>query len=146
MVERCNDLAVLNPIRYQRVDLFMLKKYVDDCLVALDTLKPGVRWNQGEGAMVWSKEQEDQDLTEGGGNTVSTMREFSKMASGVVNCLKFTYDCPQMNGEGTMPVLDTQIRVAKENRTTGIPEELLQDRTLVKAKVGQLKEVVLYKF
>ena len=146
-VERCNTLADINPVRYQKVNLHFLKKYVDDCLVALDTMAPGVRWCQAEKAMVWSKECEDADRKGGSeGGKIVSMEEFAKMASSIVNCLKFTYDCPQMNANGTMPVLDTQMWVGCETRTTGIPEALLKDKSLVKAKVGQLRSVVLYKF
>ena len=73
LAERCNTLAVINPVRYQRLDIYLIKKYVDDCLVALDTMAPGVRWSQVEQAMVWSMEDEGADISESRGKNVSTM-------------------------------------------------------------------------
>ena len=146
LADRCNTLALINPVRYQRLDIYLIKKYVDDCLVALDTMAPGVRWSQVEQAMVWSEEDERADKSESRGNKVSTMTEFANMASGVVSCLRFTFDCPQMNAGGAMPVLDTQMWVGKEGRNSGIPEAILEDRSLIQTKVGILRSVVLYKF
>ena len=109
-------------------------------------MAPGVRWSQVEQAMVWSEEDERADKSESRGNKVSTMTEFANMASGVVSCLRFTFDCPQMNAGGAMPVLDTQMWVGKEGRNSGIPEAILEDRSLIQTKVGILRSVVLYKF
>ena len=117
--------------------------------MAMNTLGPGVRWNHQEKAMVWTLEDEETDKrqSEGKGRgEVSTMNEFSKMASGILKCLNFTFDCPQMNENGAMAVLDTQMWVGEEERSAGVPVEMLMDKDLKVMKVGHLQQVVLYKF
>ena len=37
-------MAGINPIGFKPLKLYMLKKYVDNCLVVLETMKLGVRW------------------------------------------------------------------------------------------------------
>ena len=51
--ERCNSLAVINPVRYERLDIVFLSKYEDDVVSMLRRLKPGTRWSPMEKAMVW---------------------------------------------------------------------------------------------
>ena len=58
-------LAALNPVRFQTLDLELLAKYLDDCLVCVGELKPGVRWCQAEEALIWSPELEKEALESG---------------------------------------------------------------------------------
>ena len=73
------------------------------------------------------------------------MKQFSRMASGITEKLNFTYDLPENNPNGRMPVLDTQIWVGREERETGIPKEILPEH-LNTAKTGKLNNVILYSF
>ena len=76
-----------------------------------------------------------------------SMRALSAMADNILSCLKFTFDCPeQQQGSKGMPVLDTEIWVDKEERETGTPADMLQDRGLISMKTGKLRRVILYKF
>ena len=68
--------------------------------------------------MIWDpqkdkedRENNDLDLEE------QTMREFAKMASGIVSCLKFMWDIPR-GGEG-MPVLDTKCWMGQDRERMG---------------------------
>ena len=76
----------------------------------------------------------------------NTMKQFALMASSVTKCLDFTYDCPTMNANNAMPVLDTAMWIGKEQRETGIPREILAKDEDVITKMGELKDVVLYDF
>ena len=144
--DRSGTLAIINPVKYEEVNLHLLKKYVDDCIVAMDTLRAGTRWSKVEKAMVWSQETQDLDTHQGKVRQVNSMEQVALMASDIVSCLKFTNDCPQINSEGTMAVLDTQMWTGQEARQTGIPRDMLEDKDLIKTKMGPLREIVLYKF
>ena len=144
--DRSGTLAIINPVKYEKVKFHLLKKYVDDCIVAMDTLRAGTRWSKVEKAMVWSQETQDLDTHQGKVRQVNSMEQVALMASDIVSCLKFTNDCPQINSEGTMAVLDTQMWTGQEARQTGIPRDMLEDKDLIKTKMGPLREIVLYKF
>ena len=45
-----------------------------------------------------------------------------------------------------MPVLDTAMWVGREQRESGIPPDMLDKEGLVMTRVGELKDVVLYRF
>ena len=113
------ELEGTNPVKYEGMDLLMLKKYVDDCLAVTRKLRKGVRWCQEEQALIWTPEMEQEDA--GISNEVVTMKALGSIASGVINCLNFTYDCPEMNSSAVMPVIDTKIWVGKEAIETGFP-------------------------
>ena len=59
--EKMQALAVLNPVMYERLDIFLLAKYVDDVLAALETMRKGVRWDPQSGTLMWSPEAEVED-------------------------------------------------------------------------------------
>ena len=50
------------------------------------------------------------------------------MATDVLECLMFTYDTPESNPEGQMPVLDTKMWLGMKQMTPGMPEAITQDR------------------
>ena len=108
---RTMELASTNPVKYEGMDILTLKKYVDDCLAATRKLRKGVRWCQEEQALIWTPEMEQEDA--GISNEVVTMKALWSKASGVINCLNFTYDCPDLNSSEGMSVLDTTICVGQ---------------------------------
>ena len=55
---------------------------------------------------------------------ILSMREVSAMASDMVRCLRFTWDCPSLYEDNRMPVLDTTMLVA-------IPKESGESRKLL---------------
>ena len=59
--EKSQILAKLNPVQFEPLQLYMLRKYVDDCLVVMEEMKLGVRWSQDEGAFIWDKASEEED-------------------------------------------------------------------------------------
>ena len=77
---------------------------------------------------MWQENWEKEDRVEGVSREVCTMRALSQMATSVLQFLKLTYDCPDLNSSLGMPVLDTEMWVVVENRETGIPKgALLKD-------------------
>ena len=122
--EKTLTLKEINPVMFGGMDVKLLEKYVDDCFAALNKLSPGIRWCETQKAMLWDpqkdkedRESSDQDMEE------QTMREFAKMASGIVSCLRFTWEIPR-GGEG-MPVLDTKCWMGQEQREDGINPDII---------------------
>ena len=50
-----------------------------------------------------------------------TMKVVSEIASSITWYLKFTWDSPEMNSDGTMPVLDLEVWMGMEERAMGVP-------------------------
>ena len=90
----CQEINGVNPVIFEPVNLHMLHKYVDDCLAELDVMRLGVRWCKVKKVMLWSQECEDEDKETKVDTRINTMRQFSLMASDILSCLKFTFDCP----------------------------------------------------
>ena len=143
--EKCCHQNELNPVRYEKVHVHLLHKYVDDCFVALRPMRLGTRWSSKEQLMIWSEEDEKLDRENKVDHEANTMAQFAKTASDQVKCLNFTYDTPKMNENHRMPMLDTEIWVGKEAREVGIPPEILTGEQR-SAKVGILRKVILYSF
>ena len=108
-------------------------------------MKLGTRWDPDKETMRWSQEDETADKETKISERANTMLQFARMASSVTKNLKFTYDIPENNSNGRMPVLDTQIWVGRERREVGIPQEILPQQ-LNTAKTGKLNNVILYSF
>ena len=142
--EKMASLNTINPIRYEKLETYLIKKYVDDVMTALETMKKGVRWDQVHQIMVWSSEHqmEDKDRSE----QEVTMRAFSDMASGILKCLNFTWDLPELNNSGKMPVLDTMMWKEKHQRTWGVPQPLVELGTSLPQHTGQVKQIIMYEF
>ena len=101
------DLKPINPVLYERLDIYLLKKYVDDCLVGTGGLRLGSRWCPNQRAVIWSRQQEKVDRVTGKDEEQVTMEVVSQMAGIILDFLNFTYDCPSLHPEGSaMPVLD----------------------------------------
>ena len=60
------------------------------------------------------------------------MRIVAQMSSDILECLKFTWDSPECNAGGKMPVLDTQMWVSLESRERGLPEQIGQSVNVTK--------------
>ena len=108
------------------MNIHLLHKYVDDCLAVLDVMRLGVRWYKFKKVMLWSQECEDEDKETNADARINTMRQFSLMASDILSCLKFTFDCPEMTDGDGMPVLETEMWIGREQREQGLPEAILK--------------------
>ena len=145
--EKMEALAILNPVQYERLEIYMLGKYVDDVLTILEKMKKGVRWDPTTEIFMWSAEAQEED-TDRSPEEV-TRRAFCSMATSVMKCLNFTWDSPDQHVEdlgGKMPVLDTMMWIGKGNRKWGVPEEILEPETCLPEYTGSMKDIVLYMF
>ena len=94
---------------------------------------------------MWSTENELQDREKD--SEILTMEIFSLLASSILKYLQFTWDSPNNNATGTMPVLDTQMWVGLEAREWGLPEGMPGlDKLKLPTKIDSLKRIILYKF
>ena len=141
--EKCQLLSRINPERYENLTIHLLHKYVDDCVMALRTLRRGVIRNMEDQALVWSREWELEDRDKS--PEVITMTAIASLASSIVKCLNFTYDCPDSRTGTKMPVLDTYMWVGLEQSEAKIPEGMIAMERMVKTRTT-VKNVVLYSF
>ena len=139
--EKMGLLADINPIQFERLETYLIEKYVDDVLTALNKLRKGVRWSHTQKALIWSAEDEilDKDKTQ----EEVTMLAFSEMVSSILKCLQFTWDVPNQDNRFRMPVLDTVMWVGTPTRVQGIPDALLESETTQLAHTGQHDTVLI---
>ena len=94
-----------------KVEVELLKSYVDDVTNAAKSLDKGVRFDENKMKMVRIEE-----LVEGDKNVPDderTMEEVKKIANTIFKCIQFTTDCPSNNQSGKVPVLDLQLYVGR---------------------------------
>ena len=142
--ERSQALHTISPIEYAKLDLYLLAKYVDDVLTALEKFQIGTRWNPQLKTLIWTPESHQEDLNKDMQSI--TMREFSKIADSVTKCLNFTWDTPNQHTGGRMPVLDTQMWIGDGARKWGVPAPIMEPGVPLPEHTGQLKRIILYSF
>ena len=91
------------------VVLHMIAKYVDDINVVLDRLRRGSRWTNDR--IEWTQEWEQDDIDDNKSEELVTMEVIKCAAESVIDWLSFTFDLPESNISGTVPVLDLQVWV-----------------------------------
>ena len=121
--ETSQALSTINPVMYEPLKTYLLRKYVDDVLTSLEKMKLGVRWEPQHKCFMWSQENEDADRSQAKNQEVNTMEQFTRMASGILVCLQFTFDTPASNPNAQMPVLDTSMWIGVQSRKYGVPRQ-----------------------
>ena len=91
--------------------------YVDDDFLTFEFLPPGARWCSETKMMLVQQELIEDDLNEK--EDVRSMREMSKMADSICPILKTTYDCPGMQANGKMALLNLQVWVERVEKQDG---------------------------
>ena len=86
------------------------KRYVDDETEAMASVDPGVRYEGGR--LVKSEElvEQDKEVEE----DLRTMNLLKSISNTITNCVQYTVDCPSMNTDGKVPVLDLKVSVEGE--------------------------------
>ena len=56
-------MATINPVRYEKQEVFLIEKYVDDVATALEALKRGTIWDPALKILTWSIEAQTEDGT-----------------------------------------------------------------------------------
>ena len=123
----------------------MLRKYVDDILTAWNEIQIGSYWDPVSKSIMWSSDQFEKDKQEGLSPDHITMRLIAEIGSSIMECLTFTFDTPNQNQLGRMPVLDTQMWVGEQARSKGIPDTISMESNKI-TRLGNLKKVILFGF
>ena len=58
IVAKSKELTRINPVMFEKLDIHLLQKYVDDVFVAGNSMKKGVKYDKMAKAIIWSNEQE----------------------------------------------------------------------------------------
>ena len=83
------------------------KRYVDDETEAMASVDPGVRYD-GE-RLVKREELVEQDKEVE--DDLRTMNLLKSISNTITNCVQYTVDCPSLNTDGKVPVLDLKVSV-----------------------------------
>ena len=92
-----------------KMEYYLMTKYVDDVFVFLNHIGNGMRWNKEKDMVEWNEEDEKYDIEEKNSNDHVTMNVWAGMASSVYKFLKFTVDIPEHHLDKSVPVLDVKI-------------------------------------
>ena len=125
----------MNPIQFEEMKIYMLKKYVDDCFYSGNKMKPGTSWNWSTKTLNWSEEQQEFDLLSNEDDELRT----------ILAHIQFTWDSPSRNTNGKRPVLYCKLWIGQEQRSKGIPATFNTNAPAFVRK-GHLKQVILFQF
>ena len=101
---KLGELCVKNSIKMKS-----RKRYVDDCNAAMEGWRKGWRWATSK--MLWKKKWEEEDVEMDEPDDTRCWREWGKMASSIWPFIQVTVDCPGMNSDGFVPILDLKCRM-----------------------------------
>ena len=87
--------------------LYMLLRYVDDSNAATDEVPLGARFENGKVKIKKNKVEEDRQVP----GDVRTARLVQEIANGICNFIKMEIDCPSMNPDNKVPILDLKVGV-----------------------------------
>ena len=103
------DLKFIALAEESKLTTYMYKRYVDDTVNAMAAISPGTRWGEEEKRMVMLPHLVEDDMEVE--PDLRTMREVVKMASSINEMIQMTGDCPSLNNDGRMPLLNTKVWV-----------------------------------
>ena len=86
------------------------RRYMDDCNGAMQSWRKGWRWGGGE-KMEWRRKWEKEEMLLMEGDDVRYWREWAKMVDTVWTFIQVTYDCPGLNNNNMVPILDLNVRM-----------------------------------
>ena len=81
--ERSKTLALVNPVRFEPCQSYLMTKYVDDVLKMLEEMRRGTRWDPNHKTFIWSQDNFEADY--GRNLEEMTMEQVSAMASSILN-------------------------------------------------------------
>ena len=82
-------------------------RYVDDETEVLAAIEPGVRYDGERLVKIQELIHEDEAIED----DLRTMNLLKTIANKITNCIQFTIDCPSLNQDGKVPVLDLAVSV-----------------------------------
>ena len=85
------------------------RRYVDDCNGTIQGWRKGWRW--GVERMEWKRGWEKEEMVLMEEDDVRCWREWAKMVDTIWQFIQVTYDCPGLNNNGMVPILDLNVRM-----------------------------------
>ena len=82
-------------------------RYVDDETEVMAAVEPGVRYDGEKLVRMEELVEEDEAI----GEDLRTMNLLKTIANNITDCVQFTVDCPSLNHDGRVPVLDLAVSV-----------------------------------
>ena len=150
-VEKIQDLETRSEImhgqdleKYEKLTIATLLKYVGDCFLGAEAFRWGTRWDPQNRILVIDPEAAKEDREAARSLEDLTMKEFSRLANDMTDFLHFTWDSPQRNLSGKMPVLDLASWMGEDTQM-GVPQEILGEMKRPDLQ-GTPKKVVLNTF
>ena len=114
-VDLTNEVSCLYMLRWDRefrekmkrmgLTIILYKRYVDDITILMNRIMPGWDYNQDLDCMEYNEDRVEADKMIP--DDERTMRILCKVANSISE-LRFTMDCPSLNGTKMVPILDTQ--------------------------------------
>ena len=98
-------------IQVREISVKLFKVYVDDEFVVSTSIGPGWRYDKNERRMIWTKQfdTEDRDVP----SDLLTARVITDISNDLDCDIKMTLDCPSLNPDKRMPVLDLKAWIEK---------------------------------
>ena len=84
--------------------LYMNQIYVDDKNISCEALPLGIRLVNGEIKIIPEEIENDINIP----SDIRTSKIICELGNSISNFIKLTVDCPSMNANGWMPILDTR--------------------------------------
>ena len=81
MAEKMDALATISPVQYDKLEIYLLEKYVDDVLTALEELKLGLKFDPINQILTWDPDLEQAQRRDKSKPEFLTMELLCKMAS-----------------------------------------------------------------
>ena len=138
------DQKFLNLAQENKLKYHMYSRYVDDTVNGVEALAPGMRWGEEERCMVFLPHLVDDDKEVA--DDMRTMREVIRMGNSLDATIQLTGDCPTVNEDGKMPLLNTHVwvdnnKVMYENYRKPVANQLLMME--MSAMPANMKRTVL---
>ena len=121
------------------IEMFLGKVYVDDTALVSTTIERGWRYAKCEGKMVWSQDWADEDFDVA--SDVRTAKVMVEVANSLDEDIQMTFDCPSLNDDGRMPVLDLKMWMDNKDGVKNIMYSFYEKP--MAAKVTVMKESAL---
>ena len=90
IAEKSVIIHFINPVSFSKLEIHLVKKYVDDLFSCTSIMKKGTEWDNNQKALVWSPTEESDQSTD----EQTMFKEYAAMASNILSCLTLTWVTP----------------------------------------------------
>ena len=102
------DVTYMRKLREAGIHIDLYKRYVDDQLDVCPPITPGWTYNPKNRRMEYSEEIAKIDTDS---PAIRTAKVLQDIANSIDECIRVTYDTPENNDSGKLPVLDLEVWV-----------------------------------